>query len=191
MATDARALVAVSKVGHISSKQLNLCGMSDKRIRNFEKQGLFEKVSYRNGKSKQLEHCYKLTSAGQKFYDLREVKEHSYYQSVSPQHDIAIADKYFSLQEYEQKSWMTEGEIRNAFYKYIEELRERGEDLRAQELVNAYNSRKLSAVDAVYETEQGVRIAYEVVTNSYGQTEIQAKEDFADIMKLRFEPQRI
>lgn len=190
MTTDATALSAISKVGHITSEQLNECGMSDKRIRNFVKQGYLEKVSYRN-QSKQLDHCYKLTEAGRDFYDHRDGREHSYYQSVSPQHDITIADKYFSLGEHERSTWMTESEIRSEFLAHIEDLRNQGDVARADQLEDAYKSRDISAVDAVYETEEGIRIGYEVATNSYGHAELQAKAEFVQVMKLKYEPQRI
>lgn len=190
MATDARALSALSKVGHITLEQLNSCGMSDKRIRNFTKQGYFEKVSYRN-QDNQIDYCYKLTEAGRDFYDMRDQREHSYYQSVSPQHDITVADKYFSLSEKEQGTWMTESEIRKEFFAHVENLRDQGEVARAAELEEAYKVREISAVDAVYESDQGIRIGYEVVTNSYGHAELQAKEEFVQVMKLKYEPKRI
>ena len=190
MATDAQALAAISKVGHVTSDHLNDCGMSDKRIRNFVKQGYFEKVPYRNA-SGQIDHCYKLTEAGHDFYDLRDGREHSYYQSSSPTHDIAVANKYFSLTDQERSTWMTESDIRKEFFAYIENLREQKKYERADELEQSYKDRQISAVDAVYENEQGIRIGYEVVTGSYGQAELRAKSEFVTIMKLKYEPQRI
>ena len=191
MTTDSNALTVLSKVGHLSHHHLKQCGMSDKRIKSFIKQGVIQKVTYRNIESKQLETCYKFTQEGKEFFNLREEKEHSFYQSVSAQHDMAIAEKYFSLNEYQRSTWLTESEIRNEFKEYVQELHDRGDFERAKELENMYANRQLSAVDAVYETEQGVRIAYEVITNSYGQEELRAKEEFVEIMKLVYRPERI
>lgn len=191
MATDFKVFDAWSKVGFLTKDHIKDCGVADRRLNNYQRQGLVEKVQYRNPHNKQLEYCYKLTSAGKDFYTLRHEQEHHYYQAQSPQHDLAMADKYFSLSDHERSTWRTETEVRNEFKQHIESLRDQGNFERAKQLEDMYAAKQISVVDAVYETEQGVQVAYEVVTNSYGHQELQAKQEFVEVMKLKYEPQRI
>lgn len=191
MATDQKALSAMSKTGHLRMEHFKQCGVSDKRIRNYEKEGLIERVQMRNSQTKLIENAWKLTEKGKDFYDLKEGREHYHYHSTSATHDVGLSDKYFSLTEKEQETWKTETEIRYEFKEKIEDLRAQGQHQQADRYAELFEERKISTPDAVYTTEDNVEIAFEVITSSYGQVEIAAKVTFATIMQLNYQSLKI
>jgi len=58
-------------------------------------------------------------------------------------------------------------------------MRQQGEEERAKLLWESLQDNKLSMPDAVYTTDSGVVVAFEVVTVHYGREEIVAKETAA------------
>lgn len=181
----------MSKTGHLRFEHFKQCGVSEKRIRNFEKSGLIERVQMRNPATKLMENAWKLTEQGKDFYDLKEQKEHYHYHSTSPTHDVALADKYFSLTDKEQQTWKTETEMRFEFKQQMNDLRKGGVHQQADRYERLFAERKISTTDAVYTTEDNVEIAFEIITSSYGREELVAKVAFSTIMKLSYESVKI
>lgn len=190
MQSDKNTLSALSKVGYLTKDHLKSLGMSDRRLNSFLKNDLIAKKQYYNIDTKKNEYCYTLTKDGKDFYDQREQTSHYYYQAQSPQHDLTMANKYMSLSQSSRDSWRTESDIRHDFKMRLEQLYSQ-DPSQARQIEQDYQNRTISAVDAVYTNEQGVTVAYEVVTNSYGQAEIKAKMEFANIMGLTYESTKI
>lgn len=132
---------------------------------------------------------YRLTSKGRDFCR-RELSLTRLYGAQNPAHDLALADRYFSLSENERETWQTENQSRDAISSYIQQLREQGEDERARELWDKLQDGRLSMPDAVYTRSDGVSVAFEVVTNNYGQAELEAKEQAAEALGSEIELQR-
>lgn len=128
--------------------------------------------------------AYRLTAEGRKLVE-REFNIKP-YSAQSARHDLKIADKYCTLTQKEQDSVKTETEIRYRMVEEIEKLKE--QDLKeADRWAEMWENKQLSAPDMVYTTENGVEIAYEVITNNYGVEEIQAKENTITLLKAKLE----
>lgn len=102
------------------------------------------------------------------------------YHAQSPTHDLCIAERYLSLSPEEQDIWQTETEVRDRLEQQIQA----SHDLDAED---ALRSGKLSAPDAVYQSQDGTEVAFEVVTNNYSMTDIQAKMGAAELLHCSFE----
>lgn len=183
---DKKALMSISKCGHVSKEHLNNF-IKDSRIKNYIRDGYITKEVFNKPNGNSME-GYKLTKQGRDFIEKQYgFKDHQHAQSLS--HDLGIANKYFSLSEGERETWRTETELRREFEEQLNNLRykdyERYEILREQ-----LNDREISMPDCVYTTEQGVEVAYEVVTNSYGRAELEAKERYIQITKMEYQSER-
>lgn len=189
---DVRAFSALARCGHVTQAQLKSCGLRDKRIYGYQRDGLVKKCVYsRPGNNKANDViCFKLTDKGRNLCR-NELSMPHIYGAQSPKHDLALSERYFSLSDSERSTWRTEGELRDAFREHIRQLEEQGEQERAQELLDKLQERAVSMPDASYTTETGVDIAYEIVTNNYGEAEIESKETAAEELGLSIEFQRV
>lgn len=186
MFRDQKALISISRCGHVSHSQLKNY-IADSRIKNYCRDGLVIKEVFNKTNGEQLV-GYKLTNQGCQFVEKNYgFKEHQIAQSLN--HDLGISNKYFSLTEQEQSSWQTETQLRNKLQDEIDRLRNSEVD-RWHELTEMMERREISVPDCSY-TTGGVVIAYEVVTNSYGRAELQAKEEYSNFMNTTIEYGRV
>ncbi|WDM21285.1 hypothetical protein [Paenibacillus polymyxa] len=185
---DRLAFTAMHRVGHVSSDHLRSCGLVDRRIQNLVRDGLVEKVTYKEkGKNKD---CYKLTKSG------RETAARLWglnfaYHAQSPIHDLAIAEKYFSLSEELRESWKTETQIRKEFEDCISNMRKDGNDLEAKLYQDMLNEKLVSMPDGLYSNTEGIEVVVEIITNSYGVEEMRSKETFVSIIGCQYETIRV
>ena len=138
------------------------------------------------GTSEHDQEVYRLTSKGRDFCR-RELSICRQYSAQNPAHDLALADRYFSLSETERETWRTESQSRDAVKEYIQQLREQGEEERSRELWERLEDGRLSMPDAVYTRSDGVSVAFEVVTNNYGREELEAKEQASETLGAQIE----
>lgn len=186
---DRKALSALSRCGYINREQLSQF-LRNKRIESYCKDGLIEKSIYSQPGSKANDQeVYRLTSKGRDFCR-RELSMTRLYSAQNPAHDLALADRYFSLSESEQETWQTESQSRDAISEHIQQLREQGDEERARELWDKLQDGRLSMPDAVYTRSDGVSVAFEVITNNYGQAELEAKEQAAEALGAEMEIQK-
>lgn len=161
--------------------------MRPKRIDAYCKDGLVERSIYsRPGAKSGDKEVYRLTPAGRDFCR-RELSLTHLYSAQNPAHDLALADRYFSMSETERATWQTESQSRDAFAEHIRQLQDQGEAERVQELWDKLQEGQISMPDCVYTTDSGVTVAYEVITNNYGQAEIEAKEEAAETLGASIE----
>ncbi|MDM0804696.1 hypothetical protein [Clostridium perfringens] len=186
MLRDQKALISISRCGHVSHSQLKNY-IADSRIKNYCRDGLVTKEVFNKTNGEQLV-GYKLTNQGRQFVEKNYgFDKHQIAQSLN--HDLGISDKYFSLTEQEQSSWQTETQLRNQLQDEIDRLRNSEVD-RWHELTEMMEKREISVADCSY-VQGGVTIAYEVVTNSYGRAELQAKEEYGNVMNISIEYGRV
>ncbi len=186
MMRDKNALLSISKCGHVSHNQLKNY-IADSRIKNYERDGLVTKEVFNKSNGEKLV-GYKLTGEGRKFVERNYgFDKHQIAQSLT--HDLGISDKYFSLTEQEQSSWRTETELRDQLQEHIDNLRNNEVD-RWRELTEMMERREISVADCSY-VQGGVTTTYEVVTNSYGRAELQAKEEYGNVMNTSIEYGRV
>lgn len=188
---DRQALTALSRTGYIDHNQLHQF-WRDKRISSYMKDGLLQKdrVS-KPGHREEDRVCYKLTTAGRELCR-KELGMENMYRAQSPVHDLALADRYFTLTQEEQASWRTETEVRNQLEEHLNDMRQdHVEALLANQIREEWEQGKLSMPDAVYTNAEGIEVAFEVVTNHYGKAEIEAKQTVATILELKYEEERV
>lgn len=96
---------------------------------------------------------------------------------------MEISRRYCSLDESTRETWRTELEVREDLYKHINDLKDKGEFSRADEIERGLKDGTMSVPDCSYKVvteEQVVReIYFEVVTDNYSKADIQAKENVA------------
>ncbi|KEQ21578.1 hypothetical protein ET33_35445 [Paenibacillus tyrfis] len=125
---DRLAFTALYRTGHVSPEQLYQCGLADSRINNLIRDGHFEKVAYKQ--RGQIRECYKLTKLGRETATRYWGLERS-YRAQSPAHDLALAEKYFSLPQEIRETWSTESQIRDQFMEQLSVLRDQGKEAEA------------------------------------------------------------
>lgn len=186
MYRDKQALMSISRCGHVSHEQLKNF-VADSRIKNYCRDGLVEKEVFNTTQGERLT-GYKLTKEGKSFIEKNYgFTGHQHSQSLV--HDLGISQKYFGLTETERETWRTETELRDQFQVELDRLRDSEID-RYKELENMMKNREISVPDCSY-VQGGVEIVFEVVTNSYGRAEIQAKEQYTQIMNMSIEYGRV
>ena len=176
----------LNNTGVVTPQHYKDAGVSSSRIKAYVKAGLIEKTPKTNGG----EFGYKATSEGKKFAEQQwGIKRSESYAFQSLNHDRKLEEEYYKL-DREQYEWRTESQARDMFRERIEEIR--NEDItRAERLEKMWDNKEISMPDAVViNRETGVVTALEVITNSYGEQELQAKETFVEIMNVEYKPVR-
>ena len=183
---DVNALSALGRCGYVTHEQLNTF-LRDKRIDGYCKDGLLERTVYsRPGSREQDQTVYRLSRTGREFCR-KELSMSRLYSAQNPSHDLSLAERYFALTPSERDTWRTETQSREDIENRIDQLREQGENDRAEQLADQLRTGEISMPDAVYTTSDGVTVAFEVVTNNYGLEEIEAKEEAAEVLGANIE----
>ena len=183
---DKNALTTLAKCGYASHEQLREF-LRDKRISGYCKDGLIEKSVYSQPGGKEQDRLmYRLTAKGRNFCR-RELSISHIYSAQNPAHDLPLTTRYLSLTEHERATWKTETQCREELLGHIRQLRDQGEGERARELWEKMREGRISMPDAVYTASDGVFMAFEVVTDSYGQAEIEAKQAAAAALDAQIE----
>lgn len=185
---DREAMTAFSKVGYLSHEQLSGF-FREKRIENYCRDGLLQREVYcKPGCPQTKMMCYKLSSAGREFCR-KGLGMTNMYKSQNPLHDIPLANKYFTLTTEERATWRTEEDLREIMFTHVEQLRNQGDEIRAVMLQEMLENHWLSMPDCSF-TLQGIEIAFEITTNSYGAEEINAKEMACQELNLNLQFER-
>lgn len=178
---DIKVLSALGRCGYVDREQLGEF-LRNRRIEGYCKDGLLERSVYsRPGGREHDREVYRLTTAGRSLCR-RELSMTHLYSPQNPAHDLTLANRYFSLSEAERETWRTESQSRDTLEEHIRQLRDQGEEERAEQLWEALRSGALSMPDAVYTSSEGITVAFEVITGNYGQVELEAKEEAAEAL---------
>lgn len=113
------------------------------------------------------------------------------YHTQSPSHDVALAEKYFSLPHSLRDQWKTENDVRDHFQEKLITLRDQGKEAEAKMYEDMLAKGLISMPDAVYKNENGINIGFEAITKNYGETELRSKEALIEIMNYQYETIRI
>lgn len=181
---------AFKNCGHLTAQQLKQkCDISPTRLKNYIREGYVEKVSYMVKGQTKNSISYKTTAYGREVAG-KEFGLKNFYHAQSPQHDVAVATKYFSLNEKERESVKNEQEIRIEIESKIQQLMEYERE-RAEEYKEMLQEGLISVPDFMYTSKEGIEIAYEVITDSYGKAQIEAKERACEILEVQLEQKKI
>lgn len=178
---DRLALTSISRCGYCNKEQIKEF-IADKRITNYLRDGIVIKETLNKNNGEKLE-AYKLTAKGRNLLEKEwGVKGHYIAQSIS--HDLAIANKYFSLSQSERETWKTETEIREQFEARLYEIKSSNYQ-KYEEIQKMIEDKLISVPDCYFQLENKIEVYYEVITNSYSRSEIEAKERFIEFMNIK------
>jgi len=184
---DKTTFTALSKCGHLTIEQMKSCGLADSRIKAYVREKLVEKVHYKVGN--EVREAYKMTSKGRSLAK-NEWNLQKHYKAQNPTHDTALATKYFSLSTEEQQSWKTESQIYEEVFQKIQEMRQQGDGVTATLYEKMLKDGQFSMPDGVF-VQNGIEVAFEILTDKYGRKEMIAKEATVQLMNYNYQPQKI
>lgn len=186
---DKNSFVGFKNCGHLSHKNLKELGMSDTRIKNHCREGLFKKVSYDIRGQKENGICYKLTNEGKEYATKNwDIKNFMQSTDQHERHNLDVAAKYLSLSPEERATVMNEREVRELVESKIYEIENKQERDHYKELLD---QGAMSMPDIIYTLETGVTMAYETTTNNYGEEDIIAKQETCTFIKAELELHKI
>ena len=152
----------------------SLMKATDSRLRSYEKQGLVEKcISANTGET-----IYKCTDKGRTFIGkLDGFAGHKPYMNAnSSEHNSLLAQQIASLPEQLQANWYSERDLWGMYQDRLEEMRindyERWEEM---------SKANASACDGGV-VVGGELVLVEIITNHYGEIELESKENFASCL---------
>ncbi len=162
--------------------------ISANRLKNFVLDKTVEKCSHVSQNGKRIE-VYRLSAKGKDWIRERvtALADRKFYHSTGVEHDLKLMDKIISLSREERETMRCEAEIRDEFKERLQELLENREYDRYDQLYNAMQEHTISMPDLCY----GVDCYYEVVTDTYGQAEIEAKIEAVSMIGGNLEMERI
>lgn len=185
---DKDAFTALNKCGNLSAQQFNKLDISPTRLKNYCREGYMKKTSYDIKGSKENGIAYKLTNLG-KQVGAEKFGLTNYVQGTGHErHNLDVANKYLSLTEKERETVLNEREVKELVEMQIREIEQKEERDRYQEMLD---QGKLSMPDIMYQNEEGITIAFETITNNYGDAEIQAKEETCTFLNITLETNKI
>lgn len=176
----------ISNTGIVTPANYKNAGVSSSRIKAYAKAGLIEKTPKENGGA----FGYKLTSDGKDFMEKTwGIERSDNYCFQSLKHDGKLEQEYYKIDKNEYE-WKNESQAREMLREKIEELREQ-DPQRADRYEEMLQNKEISTPDAVIVHRETQRmIAIEIITDSYGRQEMQAKETFCEIMNIEYRPVR-
>ncbi|OLN33828.1 hypothetical protein [Desulfosporosinus metallidurans] len=182
---DEKMLKAFRCCGYLTKDMLKeKLAMSDHRIENFKRDKYIEKIAYADKTQNQVIETYRLTNAGKDFLE-KQLGLSNCYRSTSISHDIEVAQKYMNCSETERESWKTESKLREQFDEISDALLAENRFEEYDRLQEYLQENDVSAIDGSYiSDETGLEMSAEVVTDSYGRAEIEAKITFCHIMNI-------
>lgn len=163
---DKELFKALSRTGYVSKEQAqNLINLNERRLKNLEKDGYIKSTSAII-KDKQI-NVYQLNDKGKQYVSNNISSVNNFYKATSPKHDLVLADRYLKLDNESRDYWKTEGDIRELYSSQITEGMSMPDAIILKHSLEMDIETNIRAIEIV-----------EVVTNNYGQEEIDAKIEF-------------
>lgn len=159
----------LSHAGYMRKSQALDMGMNKSRLNTYQSEGYVDKMYVYNTETKSPEECFFLTDKGRNLATNMMGIE-SFYRSNGVKHDARLAEEYQKLSLEEQRSWLTEKDLRQMY------------DDRMENLGVTVKDSSISPGDGAYVGSDGQLMIIEIVTDNYGKAEVQAKEDFAQAL---------
>lgn len=185
---DKAVFTALNKCGNLSEEHFNKLDISPTRLKNYCREGYIKKTCFDIKGSRENGIAYRLTPLG-KEVGTKKFGLCNYVQEIGHErHNLDVANKYLSLTEKERETVLNEREIKELVENQIKEIDQQEERDRYQEMLD---QGAMSMPDIIYTTEEGVIVAFETITDNYGNIEIQAKEETCDFLNIQIEINKI
>lgn len=209
---DRLAFEAIAKGGTIAKEDLHGI-ISKTRAFHWEHDRYFKEVSWNDNNNNRYE-GYSLTNEGKKYAERQfGITSCTKAKSSSILHDLKIGQKVMSIEEDKRGLTRTEEQLWDKLYEEIQHRKEQIEELEEKRLDRSLSLQEreqyakewleadreysrieemlkkgeLSAPDISYVNSVGLEVCYEVLTNNYGQAEIDAKIEFARVIGMEIE----
>lgn len=190
---DARFFRVLSISGNIRQEDAAKIDISASRLKNMEKDRLIEKVTYpsRYNKSPKSNVSYSLTKKGKDFicqkYGISRCQN-----SHAAEHNCKVAEIICNLDKKEIDTVQSEWETRDQMQELLEQMRTEGDYDQYDHYMDLWKEGMVSAVDVAYiSAKTGELICCEVVTSSYKDSDIEAKETCGEILQTEIEYVRV
>lgn len=185
---DLRAMSVLAKSGACSKESFNKLDISNNRIKSYQQANLIKEVYVPDKHGTGGSTYYELTSKGESFCRQECGIKHFISNGHACTHNAKVAECLVSLTKREIDSAISERDIREEFLsERLQELLHENQRDEYEELMDAIRTQSLSMPDIIYKTEAGTYEAIEVVTDAYGNEEVQSKIETCEKMGISVE----
>lgn len=183
---DIRCLSTLAKSGAMSRDTFHKLEITDNRIKSYREAGLIREITVPDKYGAGHKTYYELTEKQGKTFCRKECGiKHFISNGHAATHNAKVSEYLASnLTKNELASCMSERELHPFIESRLQEYLDKHEQDHYQELVDALRNNQLSMPDIIYKTEQGTYEAIEVVTDSYGNAEIESKTMTCELLSI-------
>ena len=183
---DRRAFSLLAKSGTINKDTFHKLEISDNRIKSYKQAGLIKEVSVPDKHGNDIKTFYELTDKKGKDFCRQECNIKQFISNGNASLHNSKVSEYLAdnLSKKEMDSVISEREIQPFIESRLQEYLDKQEHDHYEELIDALKNNQLSMPDIVYKTEQGIYEAIEIVTDNYGNEEIEAKTMTCELLSI-------
>lgn len=174
---DRRCFSLLAKSGAMSRDTLHKLEITDNRIKSYKQAGLIKEVSVPDKRGNGIKSFYELTDKKGKDFCRQECGIKQFISNGNASVHNSKVSEYLAdhLSKRELDSVISERELQPFIESRLQEYLDRQEHDHYQELADALKNSQLSMPDVIYKTEQGIFEAIEIITDNYGNTEVDSK----------------
>ncbi len=182
---DKRVFATLARSGTMSRDTFHKLEVSDNRIKTYKQAGLIREVSVPDKHGTGIRTFYELNKKGKEFCR-QECGIKSFISNGNASVHNAKVSEYLAnnLSKKELDSVMSERELKPFIESRLQEYLDKQEHDHYEELMDALKNNQLSMPDIIYKTEQGIFEAIEIITDSYGNTDIEAKTMTCELLSV-------
>lgn len=183
---DRKSLSLLAKAGAMSRDTFHKMGITDNRIKSYRDAGLIREITVPDKFGTGNKTYFELTEKHGKDFCRKECGvKHFISNGHAAIHNAKVSEYLVNnLSKNELESCLSERELHSFIEDRLEEYWNRQEYDHHQELLEALHNNQLSMPDIVYKTEQGTFEAIEIVTDSYGNEEIESKTMTCELLQI-------
>ena len=183
---DRRCMSILAKSGAMSRDTFHKLEISDNRIKSYKQAGLIKEVSVPNKHGSGIKSFYELTTKKGKDFCRQECGiKHFISNGNASLHNAKVSEHLAnSLSKKELDYVMSERELKPFIESRLQEYLDKQEHDHYEELMSALKNNQLSMPDIVYKTEMGTYEAIEVITDNYGNEEIESKTMTCELLSI-------
>ena len=184
---DKRAFSLLAKSGAMSKDTLHKLEITDNRIKSYKQAGLIKEVSIPDRHGNSIRTFYELTDTKGRAFCRQECNIKQFISNGNASIHNSKVSEYLAdnLSKRELDSIISERELQPFIESRLQEYLDKQEHDHYQELVDALKNNQLSMPDIIYQTEQETYEAIEVVTDNYGNEEIESKAMTCELLSLK------
>jgi hypothetical protein len=181
---DVRAMSLLAKAGAISKETFHKLDISNNRINSYEKMGFVKEVHIPTMHGPGCKSYYELQPKGKEFCERECNIKHFISNGGATTHNAKVSEYLVEhLNKGELDTVMSERELSSFIEDRLQEYYDRNDE-RYEQLLDGLKTHSLSMPDIIYKTQEGTFVAIEVITNSYGQDEIDCKLETCHLLDV-------